>query len=323
MTRISSLPSPAPHIGAVLSLTLILAVGKALAVPVSHIQLKPLTAHSDLICVGGIVSIRQQGMATIHLANGDIPASAMIATLRVERVLKGQLADETIDFGFVQPSEIIGYGLLWRGVFGVFFLGRSKGGYSVVDPYHPFVVAVPGTPPTAGTPFDLVIIELATATESSAATRDVRVLAVSTLDYTPGPEATAALMQGAESNDDEVRFRSIYGLLARNNLAYLDEAAGYLLNPPPSVNEELIEGMALGIRLGVKSPEAISTLGRLLQAQGVQPRRCAAMALRTIGTEAAVKPLTLALADSDREVRFEAIFGLARIAGETKWLPDE
>jgi hypothetical protein len=47
----------------------------------------------------------------------------------------------------------------------------------------------------------------------------------------------------------------------------------------------------------------------------------AAAALRHTGVDAAMEPLSIALQDSDREVRYQAVLGLATITGKAEWGP--
>lgn len=53
----------------------------------------------------------------------------------------------------------------------------------------------------------------------------------------------------------------------------------------------------------------------------METRRAAAAALRHTGSNAAVDALSSALQDSDREVRYHAVLGLATITGLDEWGP--
>jgi len=50
-------------------------------------------------------------------------------------------------------------------------------------------------------------------------------------------------------------------------------------------------------------------------------RRAAAAALRHTQADGAIGPLSMALEDSDREVRYQAVLGLATITGQNEWSP--
>jgi len=59
----------------------------------------------------------------------------------------------------------------------------------------------------------------------------------------------------------------------------------------------------------------------LLGAGSVEVRRSAAHALRNIADSAGVPALVRALDDPDRDVRYYAVTGLAKITGQDDWLP--
>jgi hypothetical protein len=293
--------------------------GKPTIVP--RLDLKSLTESADAVVVGRVDQVVPQGTCTAHTTYGDFAAHQMRATLRVERLLKGSAFGPFADFTFCLPEEMIGYWPVGRDVFGVFFLHGSGHGYTILDPYHPYVVAVPGAVVTGGNAFEEVVGELAAVLESPDASRDYKKLAVLSLGRTPGPEARSALLKGAIEKDDEVRFRSMAALFRRNDITFLPAAATVLLHPPPGVDAAL-DDMALAIGVGVLSPKAVPTLVKLLSAPGVETRRSAALSLRFIGSAEAILPLAQALFDSDRRVRYEAISGLARFTGQNDWNPE-
>ena len=69
----------------------------------------------------------------------------------------------------------------------------------------------------------------------------------------------------------------------------------------------------------VKDVRAMPSLIRLLHSNDVYIRRGAVTALRNIGNTEAIIPFSQALADSDQEVRYKAVMGLAVITGEKEW----
>lgn len=72
---------------------------------------------------------------------------------------------------------------------------------------------------------------------------------------------------------------------------------------------------------GVRDPEAIPELSRLLLAQDVRIRRAAASALRHTAASDATAGLVRVLSDSDSRVRYTAVIGLAEITGQYNWGP--
>jgi hypothetical protein len=286
------------------------------------LNLKQLTVNANTIVVGRVARVREQGPALVRTASGEVPARAMTATLQVDAILKGQLPGGSVEFEFVRPQEMIGYWPIGAGEYGAFFLKKSTSGLAVADPYHPYVVAVPGATATGKTPFERVIAELAAALESPTASRDVHVMARSALEQTPGPEATGALLSGALTMSEDLRHRCVAALLRRNNINYLREATDVLVHPPGGTEPDWVEDIALGLS-GVRDPRAIPLLSEILaKSPLVNARRSAAGTLRGMRDPKAIKPLALGLYDADAEVQYFAVIGLAVFTGApTEWSP--
>ncbi len=67
-------------------------------------DLKQMTDGADLIAVGRVVAVDERGPAIAETPNGEIPARAMVATLEVERLLKGGSTSASVDFTFLLPD---------------------------------------------------------------------------------------------------------------------------------------------------------------------------------------------------------------------------
>ncbi len=72
---------------------------------------------------------------------------------------------------------------------------------------------------------------------------------------------------------------------------------------------------------GIKEPQAVSALNRLLRSSNVNVRLGAARALRRLHVSDAIDGLVLALEDSNREIRYEGVIGLAEQTGQLDWAP--
>jgi HEAT repeat protein len=110
-------------------------------------------------------------------------------------------------------------------------------------------------------------------------------------------------------------------LLRHNDTSALDEAVDTLLNPPPDVPKNLVDGLGYSIRAGIKDPQAVPALMRLLGSPEAEKRRIATIALGQTHSRAAAASLTKALNDPDQEVRYNAVTGLAQVTGETDGMP--
>jgi hypothetical protein len=301
------------------------AADAALASIIPLLDVSALCDRADLVIVGRVVDVRQRGPTIIVNDGTSSPGRLMVARLDVERVLKGAVDSTAFDFTFSLPSAPVVSSLhtpITVGQFGVFLLRKADGDFEVLDPYYPSVVASPGGPGATGNLLDQVTAEVAGVFASRQTSPSLREQAVRVLRSVRTPAATVALRAASRGQPVNVRLSAIGALLSRNDISELAAAEHVLLHPPPGVNENLVAGLAYAIGGGVKDPRAIPTLARLLPSKNVYVRRAAAAALRNTRDGAAIKPLTEALYDSDREVQYQAVIGLAEITGTVgEWAP--
>lgn len=294
----------------------------AMARPVPSLNLPVLTREADYIVVGQVIALREEGRVNINEQGQSIPARQMIATLRVDRVLKGQATLTTISIRFFLPEAPLGYKGIAAAQFGMFFLREtSQQGYAVLNPYHPFIVAAPDTPFRDGNILDQVIAEVIQVLVTSRVSPNERKQAIDILSGIETAATTAALQQAARNLDISLRLQAAAALLRRSDITVLNMVGDALLHPPQNIERNLLSSLAFAIQDGVKDPQAIPMLTKLLKASDVQTRRGAAAALRHTRVDVAIEPLSIALQDSDREVRYHAVLGLATITGQTEWGP--
>lgn len=300
-----------------IALTAVLPAGATI---VPSLDLPALAADSDLIAVGRVSAVHQKGWTTVHLTGGaSVPARSMFAQLDVEKALKGQLDGRTIRFVFSFPDVPIGYAGIRPEQFGVFFLRKSENGYAIVDPYHPFVGAVRGTPGVQGSLLDQITAEVARVLTSPETSAESRWEAVRALETAQTPLTTDALKTAARDNALLPRVWAMAALLERNDTSVLATAADLLLSPNQDRN--LLGHLAYAVER-VKDPKAVPILTRLLRSTDVNVRRGAAAALRNTLDKGAIGPLTKALSDSDPQVRYSGVIGLAEITGQmNEWAP--
>jgi hypothetical protein len=289
-----------------------------------NLDLKALADDADLVLVGRVIDHEESQRTTLGPLEGNLPAQVMRIRVGVEKVFKGQTNVSVISFKLVVDSAGIGYRDAPRGQFGVFFLRRAQEGYEVLDPYHPFVPAAPGAPQQGGNCLDKVVAELAHVFDlhdTSVQSRWVRWEAVKALESVPTPQATAALKAATHDPEPLVRIWAISALLNRGDTSMLEEVEK--LGPiPPDPHVINLTGQLTSAMARIADKRAIPSLARLLQSRDVNIRRGAAMALRNTRDSAAIKPLTEALFDSDREVQYQAVIGLAEITGApSEWSP--
>jgi len=105
----------------------------------------------------------------------------------------------------------------------------------------------------------------------------------------------------------------------RDRLAPIHEPGnGYIFLQPVTREKPLLRVEAA---FGVRAPAAIPELARLVVGGDVETRRAASEALAEIQDSAAVAPLIAALDDADREVRYHAVVGMAKVTGQAEWGP--
>jgi HEAT repeat protein len=194
-------------------------------------------------------------------------------------------------------------------------------GYVVLNPYYPFIVASTNAPVARGSDLDRVIAEVAQVFSVSTASLDDRRRAVDVLARVKTASAMAALRVAAKVPDAPVRLRAFAALLRQNDISLLSSVEDILVSPPENIDPGLLRNLAFAIQDGIKNQEAIPVLARLLRASDPQTRRAAASALRHTEAQGAIEPLLTGLEDSDREVRYQAVLGLATITGEGDWGP--
>lgn len=284
--------------------------------PVPLPDLQGLTRDADVIVVAQVTSVWETGSVAAGSAQ---EGRRMAASLNVEKVIKGRVEGPTLALEFTASRGKIGR--ISASQFGMFFLRKdAKGGYSVLNPYYPSVVASRNATTAEGTDIDRVVAELADILTVAGASAEERRLAVFYLNQTLTDSATEALRSAVRDRDSVVRLQAVASLLNRNDLSALRAAEEVLLNPPPRTDEYLRTNISVALE-GIKDARAIPTLGHLLKAGDVQTRRGAAAALRHMGTALVTKPLIYALNDSDREVRYQGVIGLAEITGQSEWGP--
>ncbi|MBV9926419.1 MAG: HEAT repeat domain-containing protein [Acidobacteria bacterium] len=299
----------------------LLGADAAAAIPVPALNLPELTTNASLVAAGQVTAVREDGRTSIEARGQTVAARRMVATLRLFRVLKGPSDAPTVSFVFYIPDVSLGYVGVAAPQFGLFFLRAGpQQSYAVLDPYYPFIIAAPDAPAGEGDVLGRVIAEVAYVMNSPRASQGERVRAVGILEGVGSEAATAALRRALPVLDGPLRLRAAAALLKQGDISALNLAEEALLSPQPEA-AGLSGELAYAIRDGVTDERAVPTLGRLLGASGVVVRRSAAAALRHIGTDAVIEPLSKALQDEDREVRYQAVLGLAIVTGRSEWAP--
>ena len=299
--------------------------------PVPLIDLAKLVRAADVIAVGQVMEVSDEGRASVQTQEQNSQRGSVhevVASLRLDRVLSGQTKGADISVRFLVPEAPNGaaaYSEIEIGKRGVFFLSvnTTPEGYSFADPYYPMVVAAADAPPVGAgsTLFDQVVAEVTHVLTSPSASEAERMQAIRALEFVKTRTAIMALRRAAKDSDTKLRLQAMAALLRHNDTTVLDQVVDTLLNPPSDVPKYLVDGLGYSIRAGIKDPQAIPALVRLLDSPEAEKRRIAIIALGQTRSQAAAASLTKALDDPDQEVRYNAVVGLAQVTGETDGMP--
>ena len=270
------------------------------------LDLERLTNKADLIIIGRVNSVSNAGRA--------------IATLSIDKVVKGEAEAQTVDFQFF-PNLPSAYVRVQPKLFGMFFLKRNEAGsgYQVLDPTYPAVIAPANAVLSKEEGLERTVNIVGQVLLTSRAAEDRRV-AVSVLRSAQTDRATELLRQGVTDKDTVVKMQSISALLNRGDIETLGIAERTLLNPPAGTDQYLLDNISAALE-GIKDPRAIPALQRLLRSSSSRTRQSVASALRQMRSMEAVEGLIIALGDNDRDVRYEAVIGLAELTGQNQWAP--
>ncbi len=300
------------------SLIILLLSASAKGGPVPALNVNALVSESDLILVGRVSAVSEREQTNVDVGGLSRTAMRMAASLHPDRILKGQTNEATIYFEFVK-ADFGPFKPVAAGQFGIFFLRRRSGSYEVTSPYYPFLVAGPRQPTDTGNVLENVIAEFANVIKLNMP-RPARIEAVDVLRQVSSKTATEALRHAVADPDLSVRMRAHAALLWRNEISAMNEAVDLLLSPPHGAEQYLVASLAASIE-GVSDQDAIVFLKRLRSSRQPYVRRATAAALRRTGAAGAIQPLLLLLSDSDQQVRYQAVLGLAEITGQHDWAP--
>ncbi len=266
-------------------------------------------------------------MRETTISRGDNTAPAVEETFRatVEAVLKGQAPGSFVAIHYVRPKDFDpNYRPVPTPAYRISFLVRLGDQWTFTDSGYP---TLPGIRPAAGhdtqaDPLDAVVTNLG-GVLAKAENRNDKVYALFALRGIPKRRSVVAALLG-DINDPEsaMRLDIVGALLSLGAISHLNDAASALLKEDPALPVYALHNLRVGIAQGVNQPEALPVLADLLKSPNVETRRAAITAIVRLGTVETIQPLRSALGDPDQEVRFNSVLGLARVTGQTDWVPN-
>jgi hypothetical protein len=261
----------------------------------------------------------------VEIAGRSFPAGVFTADVHVDRTFKGGPIPESILVRFtmpISPAGSVGYSGLEAPEYRILFLRRSDSNFELANPFTPPLPAIPQTErPGSADVLDAVISELSSVLASPEVPETLKLGVLYRLGATSSHAVVEILRPFLSSPSVVLRAGTSAALLAQNYLPALEVAEKLLMNPPSSLPRYLLVNLSSEIGRSVRDDRAIPELSILLKAPEADTRRAAALALRNTGSNAAINALTIALHDSDPEVRYYAVIGLGEITNQPDWRP--
>jgi hypothetical protein len=289
--------------------------------PASPLDLQLLTREADLIVIGRVDAIDDKGPTVKDLAGQRVEAERMVATLNINGLIKGQTNDPVLSFEFLISSTHLHYHEIKVSQFGMYFLrNTAQGGYAVLNSDYPFIIAPEKAIVPDGNDLDKVVGVIGLFLTEPKSSVYERRDAVHILNSARTEPATRILRQATQDSDTTVRLQALCALLKRNDISMLDVAEDILLHPAPNTEDYLLSNLSAAL-MDIKDTRAIPTLERLLSSSNSRTRLGVIIALRQMHSSEGIVSLVAALDDIDRDVRYEAVMGLAELTGQNSWRP--
>lgn len=300
----------------------------ARATIVPDIDISKLTEGASLIVVGEVTSAIAEETGDFEIEGQLRKARRLAGVLRVDRVIKGK-ADTEVSFRSYMPlDEFSGFATVQASHFGMFFFRSTADGLGFVSPHYPSILAAREDCPTSGREIERVVAEIGCILKSPVATRRDLVTAIEYLSTVPAANAIPILKAAVGELPSPLDVLAASVLLQHNDVSMLPlveqslQKSSKLIVQAEGSRWEFVLSDAL---TDIRDNAAVPALSRLMKSSDPQTRRDAAGALRNIGTEAIIPPLSMALYDDDWEVRWKAVMGLAGVArpdeDDESWYP--
>lgn len=283
-----------------------------------------LTKGSDVVVVGEVQSVTEAGRGRVEVGGKHVWGRVMNGELRVDRLIKGQVSKQ-ISFSFFIPDTSVGYVGVIPHQYGMFFLRLEQGRLNFASPYYPSIVATRIGSLEAGDDLARVTAELSYVISSLNSTIREKALALFALDTVRTEQSSLVLRSGADRLSKPLSIYAAALLLNRNDMSRIRLVADYLRSSSRLVIKDGGFGLEISPARALENlsdKRAIPILIQLAKASDPIQRQCAVRALGNTKAREAIPGLAGGLEDSDQEVRWLAVIGLSKMAGE-KWIAIE
>jgi HEAT repeat protein len=278
-----------------------------------------LISQADIIVIGQIISVTDRGPTTLDLGGGSIPATDFEAVLQVDQLLKGSPHAQNLFVDFLVPQMPIGIQSVVSGQYGLFFLAALQNQLRFTDPMHPSLPAVRNMKLPPGAVLDQVTVALGQVLVAPQVPDADLFWALDALGRLKTDLARDTLRQALKSSSGNIHLDVARTLVARNDVAGLEPVEAALLHPT-GLSSNMISNLA-GSLGGLRDPQAIPSLSKLIASSNAETRLGAAIALRQSQSAAALIPLSRLLEDTDTRTRYYAVVGMGEITRQDEWTP--
>jgi hypothetical protein len=306
--------------------------------PVSHSRLMSIpnlvamTQSASVIVVGEVVRIDKVGVG--DLANWDgrhYAVNRMVATVRIDEVLKGDIASNIIRVEYLENPDWQSGPLtnaLTEKTYRMLFLkaDADRFGFAASEQSSmPMSRNRNALPQPAGPDvYTRVLQHLAESLFSMEDNSQERVAAVFVLTNEPSPFVTelfkSALADRAAASDPRLRLELLAAIVRRKDTSVLPDLTAELFatQDPKYLNDR--GNMILALQ-EVDGAVAAPILIRALKLPESGLRATAAEALKRTPADVAIDALLDALNDSDPNAQFQVMEALSFLAKQPHWLP--
>ena len=318
-------PSAAPQFGFPALAALLIITWTQISfcsVPVPLLQVTELYQQSDIVVIGQVQTVSIIETTFINLSSARRHGKVMRATLLIDKLIKGDPQSASLSCEFFQPDDFLGFSPIPKGQYGMFFLKSSPSNIvSVTSPYYPYIIALPDHIETNESGLSRVAQELAIVLNSPKISLEQKMQAISAIETIDSPSVNILLKDAFKISNEQLEIGIASALLKRGDITVLEYAVINLLTPPQSIDRNQLLRLVLSIETGIHDPNSLPQLVRLLKMKEAQFRRPIAQAIRLTQSQSAIDPLSTLLEDTDLEIRYVAVIGLAEITGQYEWGP--
>lgn len=292
----------------------------ATGIPVPGLVLDEVIDSSDLIVIGKITETNEISRSRQTIRGSTQLVRHIAANILVVSVLKGTKVSR-IRVNYLMPlEEDVGYRSLPVGA-RVIFLKKVGTGFEFANPFYPSAPAFfSSNVQREDSIRKNIIVSVASSLYAGGVTIAEKHEALYFLEQSKAIESSAEIEKLLESANRGLSVRAASVLLRFNRVSALPFAEKWLTDGKPDVEPWEIENLALSLS-SLRDERSIPALRRLLHSGQLRTRQSAALALFDMKNPATRKALSEALSDTDFNVRYYAVIGLADSTSIAEWRP--